>query len=302
VRKKSYEPPRLLLGAGSLSETARVPRDRMLEVAERYQEPRSLAVTLSKALDAGAEGVLATPSAPLAEALAELDRTVPVYAVLPDLPPTGRYDLRPLHLDPLDDGAGAARGARQAWTQLTRPLSGARFDFGLLVRLRLESEVAAVPRRALHGVVVAAGATDLALAGGHRRFFERLVPFIHRRFRARAAFETLNLGLLLARLREWNVRPDFVVGPVNPRGVMMKPSLAATLEEMARSQAPVVATQLRATGVCTLLEGARFALEHGALGLAPDLAEMDDVGGELGRLRDWREAEQPARLEGSRRA
>jgi len=63
---------------------------------------------------------------------------------------------------------------------------------------------------------------------------------------------------------------------------------------------PVVATQLRATGLVTLDEGARFALDHGALGLAPDLADMDDVGAELTRLRGWRE--EKVRLEGSRSA
>jgi len=300
VKKRSYEPPRLLLAAASLREAARVPRDRMLEIAGRYREPESLAVTLSKALDAGAEGVLATPSAALDAALAELDRTVPIFAVLPDLPHTGRNDLDPGRVDPLGGPGRGNGGMRTAWTRFSRAWPLMRRDFGALVRLRVEAEAGRIPRRALAGVVVAAGVTDLALAGDHRRFFEQLVRFVHGRFRARAGFETLNLGLLLTRLREWEVRPDFIIGPVNPRGVMMKPSLAATLEEMGRSQIAVVATQLRATGLNTLEEGARFALEHGALGLAPDLAEMDDVGAELGRLRSWRE--EKVRLEGSKRA
>lgn len=300
MKKRSYEPPRLLLAAASLRQAARVPRDRMLEVAARYREPESLAVTLSKALDAGAEGVLATPSAALDAALAELDRTVPIFALLPDLPHSGRHDLDPGRMDPLDGAGRGDGGLRTAWTRFSHAWPLMRRDFGALVRLRLEAESGRIPRRALAGVVIAAGVTDLALAAGHRRFFEKLVRFVHGRFRARAAFETMNLGLLLARLREWDVRPDFVVGPVNPRGVMVKPSLAATLDEMARSQVPVIATQLRATGLNTLDEGARFALEHGALGLAPDLADMDDAGAELGRLRSWRE--EKVRLEGSKRA
>lgn len=300
MKKRSYDPPRLLLAAASLRQAARVPRDRMLEIAGRYRGPESLAVTLSKALDAGAEGVLATPSAALDAALAELDRTVPIFAVLPDLPHFSRNDLDPGRVDPLDGPGRGDGGMRTAWTRFSRAWPLMRRDFGALVRLRLEAETGRIPRRALKGVVVAAGVTDLALAGGHRRFFEQLVGFVHGRFRVRAGFETLNLGLLLARLQEWNVRPDFVVGPVNPRGVMMKPSLAATLDAMGRSQVAVVATQLRATGLNTLEEGAHFALEHGALGLAPDLAEMDDVGAELGRLRSWRE--EKVRLEGSKRA
>ena len=296
MTKRPFDPPRLLLAAASLRQATHVPRDRMLEVAERYREPESLAVTLSKALDAGAEGVLATPGRVLDTALAELDRPVPLYAVLPDLPQTGRHDLEPGSVDPLG-GDGRGGGLRAAWTRLRHARPIARRDFGLLARLRIEADAARLPRRALQGVVVAAGATDLALAAGHRRFFETLVRFIHGRFHVRAAFETLNLGVLLARLREWEVQPDFVVGPVNPRGVMARPSLAATLDGMARSRVPVVATHLRGTGLNTLEEGARFALEHGALGLAPDLAEMDDVGAELGRLRGWRE--EKMRLEGS---
>ncbi len=293
-------PPSLMLAAASLGQGARVPRDRMLEVAQRFREPESLAVTLSKALDAGAEGVLATPSTALDAALAELDRTVPMFALLPGLPRGGRHDLEPGRIDPLDGAARGDGGMHTAWTRFSRAWPLMRRDFGALVRLRVEAEAARVPRRSLAGIVIAAGVTDLALAAGHRRFFEKLVRFVHGRFRVRAAFETLNLGLLLARLREWEVRPDFVVGPVNPLGVMMKPSLAATLDEMGRSQVPVVATQLRATGLVALEEGARFALQHGALGLAPELADMDDVGAELGRLRSWRE--EKVRLEGSKQA
>jgi hypothetical protein len=300
MKQRGYDPPRLMLSAVSLGQGARVPRDRMLEVAERFRGPESLAVTLSKALDAGAEGVLATPSVALDAALCELDRTVPMFALLPELPRTGRHDLEPGRMDPLDRAGHGDGGMRTAWTRFSRAWPLLHRDFGVLARVRIEAEAGRLSRRALAGVVVAAGVTDLALAAGHRRFFEKLVRFIHGRFRVRAAFETLNLGLLLARLREWEVRPDFVLGPVNPRGVMMKPSLAATLEELGRSQVPVVANQLRATGLNTLEEGARFALQHGALGLAPDLAEMDDAGAELGRLRGGHD--EKVRLEGSKRA
>ena len=305
MSRKALEPPRLLLAAASLTHGARMPRPRMIEIAERYREPESLAVTLSKALDAGAEGVLAVPAPALDAALVELGRRVPIYAVLPDPTPSGRYDLQPTRLDPLEGTPGAAgfgTRLRLAWTRATRPWAFARRDFGLLVRLALEARASIIPRRALHGVVVAAGVTDLALAGGQRHFFEKLTRWIRGRFRARAAFETMNLGLQLARLREWDVRPDFVVGPVNPRGLMMKPSRDETLDEISRSAVPVVATQLRARGLCTLDEGARFAFEHGVLGLAPDLAEMDDVGAELARIRGWRDSKVPPRLEGERRA
>jgi hypothetical protein len=69
---------------------------------------------------------------------------------------------------------------------------------------------------------------------------------------------------------------------VNPRGLGMKPRPEETLAEIAHAgSAPLVATELRAGGLCSLEEGARHALAHGVHGLAPDLAEMDEVATEL---------------------
>ena len=82
----TYVAPRLLLGGESLLGVARAPRDRMLAVTARYNDAETLAVTLSKALAAGAEGVLVSPSQPLRAALAELKEPVPIYALLPNVP------------------------------------------------------------------------------------------------------------------------------------------------------------------------------------------------------------------------
>ena len=51
-----------------------------------------------------------------------------------------------------------------------------------------------------------------------------------------------------------------------------------------RTDVPVVAKELRAGGVVSLVRGAEFARSHGAYGLAPDLAEVEDVGTELRAL------------------
>jgi len=155
-------------------------------------------------------------------------------------------------------------------------------DFAARVPVLLEAGARLLPRRGVAGIVIAAPLTDAALAGDHRAFFDSLPRFVHARFHGAAGFETRNPGLLLQRLREWDVAPDFVVGPVNPRGLGMKPRPEETLAELAREGGvPFLATELRAGGLCTLEEGARFALEHGVHGVAPDLAEMDEVAVEL---------------------
>jgi hypothetical protein len=282
-----FAAPRLLLGGESLLGVSRAPRDRMLEVTTRYQDAETLAVTLSKALAAGAEGVLVSPSPPLAAALAELKQPVPIYALLPNVPEYVR-DSSDLGLV----GAAMKRVksaspmtlARLGFTGFTHSLAVLRSDFSGLVPLLLELEAAALGATDLRGVVLAAPLTDLALAGAHRAFFEHYCRFVRGRFRAAAGFETHNLGHLLARLREWGIRPDLIVGPVNPRGLLMKPSPDELLAELRRSEVPVLAKEVRAAGAVQLLEGARYALAHGAHGVVADLVDLEDLTTELRAL------------------
>lgn len=284
MTRPAFAAPRLLLSARALDGATRATRERLLEIQERFREPESLAVTLVKAVDAGAEGVLASPSPVLHAALAELERAIPLCAVLPALRPQDYRLLEP-GVEPLlaraRQGAGAATRFGMAWRELVGRAAFRSGDFATRVPVLLEAEARLLPRRGVMGVVIAAPLTDAALAGRHRAFFDSVARFVRARFHAPAGFETRNPGTLLRRLREWGARPDFVVGPLNPRGLGMKPSAEETLAELGRSEVPLVATELRASGLCGLDEGARYAREHGAYGLAPDLTEMDGVVVEL---------------------
>jgi hypothetical protein len=149
----------------------------------------------------------------------------------------------------------------------------------------VEAEAAWLQARDLRAVVLAAPFTDLALAGRHRRFFDAFCRLARGRHHAAAGFETRNLGHLLAALEEWSLAPDFILGPVNPRGLGMKPDRDQVLERLARSPVPVLAAELRAGGQITLAEGAAFARERGAHGLVPDLVDLDDLSAELRGLK-----------------
>src|SRR5204863_125825 len=94
----------------------------------------------------------------------------------------GRHDLEPEAFDLLGrERRAGAGGVRVAWTRFVNALPLARGDFYARVRLALEEEAAAIPRRALRGIVLASGITDLAAAAGNRRFFERLLRGVRRR-------------------------------------------------------------------------------------------------------------------------
>ena len=287
MKGAAFAAPRLLLGGESLLGVSRAPRDRMLEIAARFSDAETLAVTLAKALAAGAEGVLVSPSRPLRAALAELKQPVPIYALLPNMPEYVR-DSSDLGLV----GAALKRLkraspltlARLGLTGLTHSLAVLKSDLTGMVPLLLELEAAALGAADLRAVVLAAPLTDLALAGRHRAFFEHYCGFVRSRFGA-AGFETHNLGHLLRRLREWGVRPDLVVGPVNPCGLLMKPDAETLLAELRTAQVPVLAKEVRAAGTVPLLEGARFALDHGAHGVVADLVDLEDLTAELRALK-----------------
>ncbi len=278
-----------MLGTRTLTGATMATRDRTLEMMARYREPESLAVTLSKALDAGVDGVFASPSAALSAALSVLRRIVPLYLVLPALTEQERLELTPGVEEPLERGrrhSGAGARLRLGLGSALRPAFLFRGNLGRRLPLLLDLEIdRARLRKNVRGVVLDGWLTDVALAAGNRGFFQSYCRFVHGRLRAAAGLETYNLGLLLMRLREWELEPDFVVGPVNTCGLMMKPSSAAVMEELAQSKVAVVARELRAGGVDSLAEGARFARAHRVYGLAPDLFEMEDVGAELRALR-----------------
>ncbi len=280
--------PTLLLGLRSLQGPTLATRDRLLEVVTRYREPESLAVLLAKAVAASADGVYTCATPGLRAALAELSSEVPLYVIVPSMTEYDREQLAPGLESAIQASRARVRGTARAGVALTgmaRPAALSHGDFVRRLPLLIRSELAGLPRGTVRGVVLDAWFTDLALAAGNRKLFESYARSVQRGFGAQAGLETKNLGLLLARLREWRIHPDFVVGPINPSGLLMKPSPEELLAEVRRSEVPVLARELCAGGVDALDAAAAFARERGAFGLAPDLAEMDDVGAELKALR-----------------
>ena len=282
------EVPRLLLGVSSLDQPVRTTRDRQLEVASRFKEPESLAVALVKGVAAGAQGVIAPPTLDVREALAELHKDLPLFARVAHTSPAEDLRWEPVFLaDPGDVESRSSRAGKRASHAAINllPMSMAG-DLASRVLPRMEREVALFNARAVRGIAVAAAATDLAVAANQPKFFERVVRFAHQR-RWLVGFETRNLGHLLARFATWDTTyavPDFVIGPVNPRGVGMTPNAERTLHEMRTSKLKVIACELRAGGLVTLDEGAAYARRHGAWGVCPELVEMDDVPKELKAL------------------
>ena len=109
--------PRLLLGTESLLGVSSATRDRMLQVAARFAEPESLAVTFSKAMALGADGVLASPTRTLTPiptaTLTRTPRPSPTPTRVPTKTPTLSACSRQLVVPRL---VGMSKNdARRAW-------------------------------------------------------------------------------------------------------------------------------------------------------------------------------------------
>jgi hypothetical protein len=248
-----------------------------LDGAAEIADPRAAAQLVTRALADEPGAVLLRPSPRARAILAELPARVPVVAVLPDLPQLLR--------DAADRGAprmaltrlaagGIGAWARLAATALRHLRSLARQDFRGLVPVLIELERAGLGTAALQGVALAAPLTDLLLAAGHVDCLAHLVIFLRRQIGTQAGFETLNLGHLLPRLATWGIAPDFVIGPLNPRGLHMKPSAAAVLEAVRLSPTPVLAGEVSAGGTVPLADGIAHARSHGAAGVVLTLDEL----------------------------
>lgn len=276
--------PRLLLSTESLLGVTRHPREHTMDLVKRFEDPALLAQQFVRALDAGADGILASPSPVTRAALSAAGRPIPTWALLPNVPAYVR-DMSEAGLVGAAlkrvKGAGLGTLARVGLTGMSHALGVVRGDFASMVPLLLELEAAALGAPRLEGVIIAAPITDVALAGRNRLFFAHLTAFIRTRFAGKAGFETHNLGHLLMRLREWGIEPDLVIGPVNPAGFMMKPSPSVVLREIAIADVPVLAKELTAGGTLELGASAAYALAHGACGAVVDLG---DVGGDAASL------------------
>jgi hypothetical protein len=281
VKRFLPEMPKLMLGVSSLGQPVRTTRDRHLEVASRFKEPESLAVALVKAVGVGAEALVVPPTNDVRLALAELSKDLPLIVRTPHTPVADDLRWEPaLALESLDeDGSWSAAGAA-AMSLL--PLSVAA-DLASRVIPRMERECATFNTKSWRGVLVPAAVTDLALAANQARFFERVIKFGRAKF-GLVGFETRNLGHLLLRLGPWGVMPDFVMGPVNPRGVGMMPDVERVLAEIKASPVKVIASELRAGGLVTLEEGVRYARQKGVWGVCAELVDLDDVPKELKAL------------------
>lgn len=84
-------------------------------------------------------------------------------------------------------------------------------------------------------------------------------------------FDTLNFSLLSSRLKEWNVKPSYVMTPVNPEGFEMNPSKSAVEESMNHFNSNIIAMNILGGGAFSLSDSKNYLdsfdnIDHAVIG------------------------------------
>jgi hypothetical protein len=84
-------------------------------------------------------------------------------------------------------------------------------------------------------------------------------------------FDTLNFSLLSRRLKEWDIKPSYVMTPVNPEGFEMNPSKSAVEESMTNFNSNIIAMNILGGGAFPLNNAKNYLdsfdnIQHAVIG------------------------------------
>jgi len=84
-------------------------------------------------------------------------------------------------------------------------------------------------------------------------------------------FDTLNFTLFSDRMEEWNIKPEFVMTPVNPKGFDMNPSKTIVEESIANYDGKIIAMNVLGGGAFSLEDSKSYLnsfknIQHSVIG------------------------------------
>ena len=99
----------------------------------------------------------------------------------------------------------------------------------------------------IKGVILHGQVTDLALSSNNKEILNVYINLIQEQYNVTPIVATHNFGLLLRKLKEWNLKIP-VMGPVNKKGFMMKPSQNEVLKLIEETDSYIIAKKVMAGG------------------------------------------------------
>ncbi len=132
-------------------------------------------------------------------------------------------------------------------------------DMVTLLTSLLDFELSTFRHYNVQGIILHGQVTDLALSSDNKELLNVYINLVQEQYKATPIVATHNFGLLLRKLKEWNIKIP-VMGPVNKKGFMMKPSQEEVLQLIEETESTILAKKVLAGGRLTPEEALPFLL------------------------------------------
>ena len=132
-------------------------------------------------------------------------------------------------------------------------------DMVTLLTSLLDFELSTFRHYNVQGIILHGQVTDLALSSDNKELLNVYINLVQEQYKATPIVATHNFGLLLRKLKEWNIKTP-VMGPVNKKGFMMKPSQEEVLQLIEETESTILAKKVLAGGRLTPEEALPFLL------------------------------------------
>lgn len=262
---------RVVLGDNQFFAVNHMSQERSFAQAERFADDAAILAVMRAAYDRGIRSMM-LHAHPRAESLCDAVRRDPAawegFGLYPCIPYAFKYVMAlnekgfyPVIVDQIKKaGVGASLGMF-----LSGGVGLAAGDYVKLIKVLIDLEMQiyrGVPVRAafLHNVV-----TDLLLALGIEGLLRVTADHLREKHGVRAGFGTLNLPLLVERLRAEGVDDAIIMTSVNRKGFFMNPSREACEAVLRDDSLDVMAMSILASGAIPAEEAFPYAASFPAV-------------------------------------
>ena len=255
---------KLILGSNPFEGVGYLSREQTRHYQEFFRHKENIIPILEASYNLGVKTFTASTNEPVMGALKEFKHSNDLK-ILPVVPNAYEYARDStdkgvlgtvLHKAKQIDVYRKLRLGLRALTKIQGILSK---DMVTLLTSLLDFELSTFRHYNVQGIILHGQVTDLALSSDNKELLNVYINLVQEQYKATPIVATHNFGLLLRKLKEWNIKIP-VMGPVNKKGFMMKPSQEEVLQLIEETESTILAKKVLAGGRLTPEEALPFLL------------------------------------------
>ena len=246
---------KLILGSNAFEGVSYVSRTQGLHYMEHFAKEDNIVAVLEAANNLGVHAFMCSNCANIMAALQKFPKAGQLR-LLPVIPNAYEYAMEASEKGVLGAVLTKAKGfsmyqkVRLGLRALTKIKSVISKDVLDLLLELIHFELAGFEKYPLGGVVLHGQVTDLALSSGNPDILTIFQDLVRDSYEVEPILATHNFGVLLPQLIEWKIKIP-VLGPLNQKGFMMRPSKDECEKLIEESGYTIIAKKVLAGGRLT---------------------------------------------------